>query len=83
MTYQITKTEEHIHSDSDDHRTHLNQTQTESCKSPYFVNSLCTEYLKSSSFPSSSQQSLVYSASRQSLQQALFVLNNGNMTHSA
>jgi hypothetical protein len=69
-------------SDNDnDDQTHLNQIQTDSSKALYFVNSLCIESIKNS--PSSSQQSLVHSASRQSLQQQpLFVLNNGYMTRS-
>ncbi|CAF2965694.1 unnamed protein product [Rotaria sp. Silwood2] len=78
--------EEHIESDSDDDNNgqiYLNQTQNESSKALYFVNSLSIESLQSAS-PSSSQQFLVHSISRQSIQQRLlFVLNNAYMTRSA
>ncbi len=81
----ILKVDEHTHSDLSDEDNnnprHLNQSQTDSSKALYFVNSLCIESLKNAS-PSSSQQSLVHSASRQSLQQPLFVLNNSYMTRS-
>ncbi|CAF2863849.1 unnamed protein product, partial [Rotaria sp. Silwood2] len=67
----------------DDSQINLNQTQTDSSKALYFINNLCIESLKTPSSPSSSsQQSLVHSASRQSLQQPLFVLNNSYMTRS-
>jgi hypothetical protein len=65
------KEEDDSESDHED-----NQTQTDSSKALYFINSLCIESLKNSS--SSSQQSLVHSTS----QQPLFVLNNGYMTRS-
>ncbi|CAF4782551.1 unnamed protein product, partial [Rotaria sp. Silwood2] len=68
--------------DDDNDQIYLNQTQNELSKALYFVNSLFIESLQSAS-PSSSQQSLVHSVSRQSLQQRLlFVLNNGYMTRS-
>ncbi|CAF3886948.1 unnamed protein product, partial [Rotaria sordida] len=86
---QIIQIEENIQSDlSDDdnnnnHNHSHNQTQTDSSKALYFINNLCIESIKNSSSPSSSsQQSLVHSASRQSLQQPLFVLNNSYMTRS-
>ncbi|CAF4558752.1 unnamed protein product [Rotaria socialis] len=71
------------HSDlsDDDNQINLNQTLPDSSKALYFINSLCIESLKNSS-SSTSQQSLVHSASRQSLQQPLFVLNNSYMTRS-
>ncbi len=86
---QIIQTKEHIHTDSDsdddNNQKNLNQTQTDSTKALYFVNNLCVESIKNSS----SQQSLVHSPSRQSLQQQqqqqqqpLFVVNNGYMTRS-
>ena len=67
----IPQKEDDSESDNED-----NQTQTDSSKALYFINSLCIESLKTSS--SSSQQSLVQSTS----QQPLFVLNNGYMTRS-
>ncbi|CAF3356004.1 unnamed protein product [Rotaria socialis] len=72
------------HSDlsDDDNQINLNQTLPDSSKALYFINSLCIESLKNSSSSSTSQQSLVHSASRQSLQQPLFVLNNSYMTRS-
>ncbi|CAF3592828.1 unnamed protein product [Adineta steineri] len=86
---QMMKTDEHIHSDlsdDDNNQRHLNQSQTDSTKALYFINSLCIESLQNPSSPSpssSSHQSLVHSASRQSLQQQpLFVLNNSYMTRS-
>lgn len=76
--------DENNHSDlsDDDNQINLNQTQPDSSKALYFINSLCIESLKNSSPSSTSQQSLVHSASRQSLQQPLFVLNNSYMTRS-
>lgn len=68
--------------DDDDNQINLNKNQTDSSKALYFINSLCIESLKHSPTSSTSQQSLVHSASRQSLQQPLFVLNNSYMTRS-
>jgi hypothetical protein len=68
----IPRKEDDSESDNED-----NQTQTDSSKALYFINSLCIESLKTSS-SSSSQQSLIHSTS----QQPLFVLNNGYMTRS-
>jgi hypothetical protein len=74
----ISRKEDDSESDNEDNQTDLNQTQTDSSKALYFLNNLCIESLKTSSFSSSSQQSLVHSTS----QQPLFVLNNGYMTRS-
>ena len=88
--------DEHLQSDLSDDEDHRS-TKVDPAKALYFVNSLCVESLKRSSLlssPSSSQRSLVHSASRQSLQQQpqqqqpqqqqqpLFVLNNGYLTRS-
>ena len=90
--------DEHLQSDLSDDEDHRS-TKADPSKALYFVNSLCVESLKRSSplpSPSSSQRSLVHSASRQSLQQQprqqqqqqqqqqqpLFVLNNGYLTRS-
>jgi hypothetical protein len=82
--------DEHLQSDLSDDEDHRS-TKADPSKALYFVNSLCVESLKRSSplpSPSSSQRSLVHSASRQSLQQPqqqqqpLFVLNNGYLTRS-
>ncbi|CAF2163225.1 unnamed protein product, partial [Rotaria magnacalcarata] len=84
FTNQKIQIDENNHSDlsDDDNQINLNQTQPDSSKALYFINSLCIESLKNSSPSSTSQQSLVHSASRQSLQQPLFVLNNSYMTRS-